>query len=48
MATPKVEAVHLNAVPTVLKNKLKRFAKEDQRSLEKQIVFILSEYVAKR
>ena len=42
---PKEESLHVNKIPTSLKNKLKKIAEKEERSLEKQVVFALKEFV---
>lgn len=39
------EPLHLNSVPRVIKNKLKYVARSEGRSLEKQVLIILREYI---
>ena len=42
-----VEALHLNRVPKGIKAELKRIAKRESRSLEKQIILIFKEYLGR-
>lgn len=40
--------VNIQAMPSDVKDKIKEYADKDQRSLQRQIIFILQEYIAKR
>lgn len=48
MAKTKEQSLHINSISIALKNELKKIAKRDERSLEKQVVYILKDYVEKR
>lgn len=48
MSKVKEQTLHINSISTIIKNQLKKLAKGNKRSLEKQVVFILEDYVEKR
>jgi len=47
ISSEKFVALSLNSFPLKLKDDLKKLAEDEHRSLEKQIIFILSNFVKK-
>jgi hypothetical protein len=48
MSKTKETTLHINSILPSIKNQIKRFAKEDDRSLEKEVVYILKDYIERR
>lgn len=48
MPKVKEQSLHINSIPIGLKNQLKKLAKANARSLEKQVVHVLKEYIEQK